>query len=64
MSLFNSNPRPDPHTKEWTLEEIEKAAEKVFGEEPRPKVKEWKSPNGMMISFGKKIRRCKQKIHK
>ena len=32
-SVFNSNPKPDPYTNKITLEDLQKAAEEVFGKE-------------------------------
>lgn len=49
MSMFNSNPKLDPYTNKITLEDIEKAAEEVFGNNsyPRKLADDWwqLSPN-------------------
>ena len=40
-SVFNSNPKPEPYTNKITLEDLQKAAEEVFGKElefPRRKL--------------------------
>lgn len=55
-----------PYTKEYTLKEIEKELEKMFGEEESPEdypIKEWEGSNGIKISFHPKpkTRRCKCK---
>lgn len=49
-SVFNSNPKPDPYNNKITLEDLQKAAEEVFGKEsdyPRKLDDDWwqLSPN-------------------